>query len=121
MYSLVPSHPFTTVTKFWNTQIGTCKKSLRQVKQGQPAPIVTSILTTTYTGVPVQTEFILTMNGTCVAGFKELKADYVQTCKELLCPANQYWDLQANACIAPPPNPATTTADPLPATIRGCE
>lgn len=88
---------------------------------------MTSTLTTTYTGTPQQTQFSLVMNGTCVADLNSAKADFVQTCKELLCPGKQYWDMSKNACINAPLNPpgagaaAAPAPDPLPATIRGCE
>ena len=67
----------------------------------------------------MQTQFSLTMNGTCKADIKTLQADYVQTCKELLCPGNQYWDFQLVSCVVNPNLVGSVT--PLPATIRGCE
>jgi hypothetical protein len=108
--------------RIWPSVRKMCRRSLRNIKQGL-APVTINITLTTpanaTTSIP--TIYTYTFDSGCTKEIKREKKYGKQLCRELLCPLDEYWTLEAQGCVVNPNQnlPAVGIGAPLPALLRG--
>lgn len=89
-----------TTNTFWRNQTKVCRQSIRRIKQGLP-PLTSLVSHTTpanaSSDIPTVTQY--TYEATCLKEIKFEWKDAKQTCREILCPDGQYWNVEADACV----------------------
>ena len=106
----------------WRNPTKICKRSLRNIKQGL-APLTINITLTTpgnaTTSIP--TIYTYTFGPDCAKEIKRERKDGKQTCREILCPLDEYWTVEAQGCVDNPNQnlPTVGSGAPLPSLLRG--
>lgn len=108
--------------RFWRNQTKICRGSLRNIKQGLgPVTADVTFLTPANATTNIPTTYTYTYDVGCAEEIKKDWKDAKKTCHEILCPADQYWTLEAHGCVDNPyqNRPLVGLGAPVPALLRG--
>lgn len=106
----------------WREPTKTCRRSLRNIKRGL-APLTLNVTLTTpinaTTSIP--TTYTYTFDSECAKEIRREQKVERKTCRELMCPLNEYWTFDAQGCHVHNSGvaAAATKSPPLPALLRG--